>query len=315
MKVLFLHIIRSIKYGLQNFGRNIFLSIATTSVIVLTLFGVGFFLIINQITSQALTVLQNQIDINLYISDTAAEEKIDEFAQYIRDTENVVEVRVISKEEALELYKQQNENNPELIAVFNFLDTNPLPVTIALKARESRYYNQISQDIKAFSQYGEVVDSSDLDNPRSQGVIDRLNSVISTSRSIGITVIVILAIIAILITYNTIRLTMYSYRSEIEVMRLVGASDIQIKGPFLVEGILFGLFGTIISFFILFIVVLSISSPVNDFINPTNDVAITGSLFDYLVNNLAFIILLKLAVGTTLGVGSGLVAINRYLKI
>lgn len=309
MKVYFLHTIRSIKYGFQNFGRNIFLSIATTSVMVLTLFGLGFFLIINQISAQALVSLQDQIDISLYIRDNVAEETLDGFEQDIRDTPNVRTVRVISKEEALEIYKDRFQENPALIDSLQFLDSNPLPVTITIQAEESRFYEEISQNIQSFEGYDDIVENSDFERQTSRDTIERLNAVVSTSRNIGLTVIIILAVIAVLITYNTIRLTMYSYRSEIEVMRLVGASDMQIKGPFLVEGILFGIFGTIISFLILFVVVLSISDPINQFI-PESE-----ALFDYLVDNIVFIVALKLAIGVALGVGSGLIAINRYLKV
>lgn len=309
MKVYFLHTIRSIKYGFQNFGRNIFLSIATTSVMVLTLFGLGFFLIINQISSQALVSLQDQIDISLYIRDNVTDETLNAFEQHIQNTANVRTVEVINKEGALKIFEERFKDSPGLIDSIRFLDQNPLPVTITIQAEESRFYEQITQDIQSFEGYGDIVENSDFERQTSRDTIDRLNAIISTSRNIGLTVIIILAVIAVLITYNTIRLTMYSYRSEIEVMRLVGASDMQIKGPFLVEGILFGIFGTIISFVILFIVVLSISDPINQFI-PESE-----SLFDYLVDNIVFIVALKLAIGVALGVGSGLIAINRYLKV
>lgn len=308
MKVFALNILRSTKYGLQNFGRNIFLSIATTSVLMLTLFGVGFFLILNQISHQAIESVQDQVDINVYMADDTTEEDISRFRQYLEEDEKVASAEHITKTEALKIYRERFEDNPALISSLNVLDSNPLPDTIRVLAEDSKNYNDIWERIQSYENFDSHIESSDYERRPSRNMIANLNSYISTGQTIGITVITILGIIAILITYNTIRLTMYSYRNEIEVMRLVGANDMQIKGPFLVEGILFGIFGTIVSFLILFLVVLSIAEPVNQFI--------PGQMLDvYMMNNIVFILGLKLIVGITLGAGSSLIAINRYLKV
>ncbi len=311
MKNITLELYRSIKYGFQNFGRNIFLSIATTSVMVLTLFGLGFFMIINQISNQALTSLQSKVDINIYIKESLDQTELQNFNEYVKKIPQVLSSEIIDKEKALEIYKERFKENPVLIDSIQFLDTNPLPVTLIIQAKTSEDYSTIWESIKQYPQFDTTVESSDYSDDKNvaKETIEQLNKIINTTRSVGLVVIIVLSVIAVLITYNTIRLTMYSYRNEIEIMRLVGASDSQIKGPFFVEGILFGVFGTFISFLILFLVVFFISEPVNNFI-PGSD-----PLSEYLYNNILLIVGIKLIVGVILGIGSSIFAINRYLKV
>ncbi|MEY3470667.1 MAG: hypothetical protein RLZZ223_17 [Candidatus Parcubacteria bacterium] len=309
MNLFFSTIIRSVKYGFQNFGRNVFLSIATTSIMVLTLFGLGFFMVINQISSQALDGIQSRVDISVYLKDGADENQVNDFVNYVKGLEGVKETNFITKEMAMDKFKETYKDNPSIIQSLQVLDENPFPVTITVKAENSQFYENINNGIMS-SQYAEaIVQDTDYQKSTSKEIIDRLNNIIKVTRNVGISVIIVLAVIAVLITYNTIRLTLYSYRQEIEIMRLVGASDSQIKGPFFVEGVLFGVFGTFISFLILFVVVLLISSPITSFVSGSQPPS------NYILENAFLIIGIQLLVGIILGVGSSLIAINRYLKV
>ena len=303
------NIIRSIKYGFQNFGRNIFLSIATTSIMVLTLFGLGFFMVINQISSDALKGIQNRVDISVYLKEGLEENKINDFVNYAKNLEGVKEVNLITKEMALDKFKETYKDEPAILQSLQVLDSNPLPITLTIKAENSQFYQSINDTLLASEYKESVIQQTDYQKSTSKNIIDKLNNIIKVTRNVGISVIVVLATIAVLITYNTIRLTLYSYRQEIEIMRLVGANDLQIKGPFFVEGVLFGVFGTFISFLILFIVVLLISAPIASFIDGSQ------SPSTYLLSNAFLIIGIQLIVGIILGVGSSLIAINRYLKV
>jgi cell division transport system permease protein len=277
---------------------------------VLTLFGLGFFMVINQISSDALTSVQNKVNVSIYLKDGIEQSQIDEFQNYVKGLEGVRETDLVTKEEALDKFKETYKDNPSILQSLQVLDTNPLPVTLVIQAENSKFYQQINDNLLASQYKDTVIQGTDLeDNSNSKEIIDKLNNIIRVTRNVGISVIVVLATIAVLITYNTIRLTLYSYRQEIEIMRLVGASDTQIKGPFFVEGILFGIFGTFISFLILFIVVLAISGPITSFVDGAQP------LSGYVLSNAFVIIGVQLAAGIALGVGSSLIAINRYLKV
>jgi cell division transport system permease protein len=309
MEFFISNIIRSIKYGFQNFGRNIFLSIATTSIMVLTLFGLGFFMVINQISSQALSGIQNRVDISVYIKEGAEEVKINEFVDFVKGVKGVKETNLITKEMAMDKFKETYKDEPAILQSLQVLDENPFPRTLTIKAENSQFYQSINDALIASEYKDSVIQETDYQKSTSKDIIDRLNNIIQVTRNVGISVIVVLAIIAVLITYNTIRLTLYSYRQEIEIMRLVGANDTQIKGPFFVEGVLFGVFGTFISFLLLFVVVLIISSPIASFVSSSQ------SPSNYVLTNAFLIIGMQLLVGIILGVGSSLIAINRYLKV
>jgi len=309
MDLFFSTIVRSIKYGFQNFGRNIFLSIATTSIMVLTLFGLGFFMVINQISSDALSGIQDRVDISVYLKEGLEEGQVNDFIEYVKGVEGVRETNLITKEMALDKFKETYKDNPSIIQSLQVLDENPLPVTLTIKAENSDFYQNINDTLLASEYKESTIQETDYQKSTSKEIIDRLNNVIRVTRNVGISVIIVLATIAVLITYNTVRLTLYSYRQEIEIMRLVGASDFQIKGPFFVEGILFGIFGTFISFLILFVVVLLISQTITSFISGAQ------SPSEYVLNKSFLIIGIQLAVGIALGVGSSLIAINRYLKV
>lgn len=308
MEFFLSNIVRSIKYGFQNFGRNIFLSIATTSIMVLTLFGLGFFMVINQIYGDALSGIQDRVDISVYLKEGIDETQVNQFVDYVKGIEGVKEANLITKEMALEKFKETYKDEPAIIQSLQVLDSNPLPITLTIKAQNSQFYQSINDKILNSEYKDSVIQDTDYQKSTSKDIIDRLNNIIKVTRNIGIGIIIVLATIAILITYNTVRLTLYSYRQEIEIMRLVGANDTQIKGPFFVEGVLFGVFGTFISFLILFVVVLLI--PSGTLLNPSSQ-----SLSEYVLNNAFLIIGVQLLVGIALGVGSSLIAINRYLKV
>jgi cell division transport system permease protein len=309
MEFFLSNIVRSIKYGFQNFGRNIFLSIATTSIMVLTLFGLGFFMVINQISSQALDGIQDRVDISVYLKEGIDETQVNQFVEYVKGIEGVKEANLITKEMAMDKFKETYKDEPAILQSLQVLDENPFPKTLTIKAQNSQFYQSINDTLLGSEYKESTIQDTDYQKSTSKGIIDKLNNIIKVTKNIGISVIVVLATIAVLITYNTIRLTLYSYRQEIEIMRLVGANDTQIKGPFFVEGVLFGVFGTFISFLLLFVVVLIISSPIASFVSSSQ------SPSNYVLTNAFLIIGVQLLVGIILGVGSSLIAINRYLKV
>ena len=208
----------------------------------------------------------------------------------------------------MDKFKETYKDEPAILQSLQVLDENPFPKTLTIKAQNSQFYQSINDTLLGSDYKESTIQDTDYQKSTSKDIIDKLNNIIKVTRNIGIGIIIVLATIAILITYNTIRLTLYSYRQEIEIMRLVGANDTQIKGPFFVEGVLFGVFGTFISFLILFVVVLLI--PSGTLLNPSSQ-----SLSEYVLTNAFLIIGVQLLVGIILGVGSSLIAINRYLKV
>lgn len=264
-------------------------------------------MVLNQLSSDAINTIQEKIDISVYIKDDAEQTQINEFIGYLRGIEEIEAVDVLTKEEALERFKEDFKDNPDILNSLEVIEVNPLPVTVILQARDTDRYGDIVQEINGTPFREQIVLDINYEQDDNRTIIENLNNAIRTARTASYTAIGVLAVIAVLITFNTIRLTMYSYKNEIEIMRLVGATNNQIKGPFFVEGVLFGVFGTIIAFVFLVGVVFWMS-PIDQYIEGSN-------IMRYVVSNAHIIIGLQLFVGILLGAGSSLVAMNRYLKV
>ncbi|MCD8508168.1 MAG: FtsX-like permease family protein [Candidatus Pacebacteria bacterium] len=143
---------------------------------------------------------------------------------------------------------------------------------------------------------------------QNEQVINRLNTLIRTTQSLGFFVSLFFIIISILISFNTIRLAIYNSREEIGIMRLVGAQNRYIRGPFVVEGLLYGVVSTVLTVLILIPVTLWLSKATTTFFGGLD-------LFAYYINNLFQIFLILLVVGMLLGMISSFIAVRRYLKV
>src|SRR5690606_24867524 len=185
----------------------------------------------------------------------------------------------------------------------------PLNASLNILATETSEYEGIQSFLEsddALTADGEnIVEESNYNNNKL--VIERLTSIIETTRRAGIYTTALLIALSILITFNTIRLAIYTSREEISVMRLVGASNAYIRGPFMVSGIIGGIFaGTI---------VLMAFYPITLWLGPGAE-ALFGSIniFDHYINNFLQLALIFVGTGIVLGAISSFLAVRRYLR-
>lgn len=295
---------RVFKNGAINFYRNGWLSTATISVMVLTLFVVSSLMVMSVITAVAVETLQNKIDITVYFSKDAEESKILNITEELKQLEVVKDIDYISKEDALSKFKERHKNNSLLLQSLSELDDNPLQSSINIKANDpSNFANIVS-----FLESGQSKDLIDKINYyENQTMINRLTGFIGKVRQIGLGLIIVFSAIAFLVSFNTVRVAIYTAREEISIMRLVGASNWFIRGPFLVEGLLYGLIATVITV-ILFYPVLSFAAPYVDAFLPSADI------YNYFKANLFQFLGIILALGVSLGIVSSFIAIRRYLR-
>jgi cell division transport system permease protein len=143
---------------------------------------------------------------------------------------------------------------------------------------------------------------------KNKDLIDKLNSVIATIQRVGISLGILFAAISLLITFNAIRITIYTHKQEIEIMRLVGASNMFIRMPYIFEGIIYGVAGSIASMLILFISL--------KFVTPYITSAIpTGSLVGFYMSNFWMILGYQMLLGSFFGILGGVMAMRKYLKV
>lgn len=297
---------RIIRSGLTHFWRNIWLSLAATGVMVLTLAMLSILLVISVLGQNILKTIESKVDITVFMADDAAEAAISAVQADIKGFKDVASVTYISKEQALAAFAQKHKDNPRIAQALNELGGNPMQAALVVRADNTDAYNGINEALKS-PKYQRLIARVTYEDTSES--INWLSGVIKTGRRVGLAITLAFAIIAVLVTFNTIRLAIYGYHREIEIMTLVGASPGFIKGPFVVEGIVSG---GIASFFTLVFLYpfLKVISPRVDAYFFANQFSIYG----WATSNYLTIIGLVGGAGVILGAISSIIAVQRYLK-
>jgi cell division transport system permease protein len=298
---------RILKQGLINFWRNGWVSLASVLVMVLTLFVVGILFFSNLLLTSALERLEDQVDISVYFKTEAPVDKILSLKSSVEKLGEVERVEYISREEALSRFKERHRENVLITQSLEELGENPLGASLNVKAKDPRQYEAISRFLESGPPAGgeEIIDK--INYRQNQVVIERLNQILQSSRALGLGGTIVLAAIAVIVAFNTIRLAIYTSRDEISIMRLVGATNSYIRGPFLVEGVIHGLLATIVTTIIFL--------PLASWLGPKAEHFFGGpNLYNYYLSNFLAIFAILLLVGVVLGVISSLIATRRYLK-
>ena len=205
--------VRVLKFGLNNFYRNIWLSLATTLVMILTLFTVSSLLILSIIGTSALVIVKDRVDISIYLNPEVKENKISELKNILRAMPEVKSVEFISKEDALELFKEKHQDDSLIISSINELDKNPLQATFVIKARYPEDYSIISNSLKT-AEYKDIIEKITFEDNKS--IIDKINSTTDFIEKTGIIASLVFSFITIIFMFNTIRLAIYSQKDEIK---------------------------------------------------------------------------------------------------
>lgn len=298
-------LLRIAKYGVNSFLRNGWLSASTIGIMVLALIVFEGLIIFNVISGGAITAIQEKIDISVYFKTNVAEDAILNIERSLEGLDEVKSVEYTSRDKALEIFREEHKNDPVITETLNQLDENPLLASLNIKAKDPRHYGEIAAYLEkpAFQDQIEKITYS-----QNHLVIDRLIAFVDTIRSGGAILTSFLSFLAIMITFNTIRLAIFSASDELAVMRLVGASNNFIRGPYIVTGILYGVIGALVSF-LLFIPILNFIAPyVTKFIPEI-------ALGSYFADNFLKLFFYQLLFGIGLGILSSVIAIRRYLHI
>ncbi len=297
--------VRVIKWGWVAFWRNSWVSFATLIIVVITLFTLTGLLILKQVENKVVANLREKVDISVYFEQNTPEEEILKVQSDLGELDGVKNIEYISKETALEDFKKRHQDNPILLESLEEIEENPLQASLNIKATLASQYEAIAKFLER-EEYKPLV--AKINYWQNQEIINKLFSITEGINRAGIIFSVVLLAITLLVTLNTVRLAIYSQREEIEIMRLVGASNWYISGPFLMQGILIGIFSALIT--------IGISWGILSYFSPGLSGFFPGiNVFAYFQSNIFSIFLLELGVGIILGVLSSFIAIRRYLKI
>ncbi len=296
---------RTFKEGLNNFYRNGWLSFATVSILAISLYIISSTAIISVASSIALKNIQDKIDVRVYFNPDVEDNKIQEIKNKLAEYQEIKAINFVSKDRALEQFKIDNAENPKIKTALDQFDENPLLSSLVINAKSPDQYDIIVSAISGSSFAGEV---SSIDYKQNKDAINRLITIIKIVEQVGLTLGIVFIFIGVLITFNAIRLTMYAHKQEFEIMRLVGASNIYIRMPFIFEGIFYGVSSAVSVILALFIT--------SKFLAPVTQGSISGGdVMDFYLGHFFVIFGLLLVSGIALGTISAAIAIRRYLKI
>ncbi len=302
---MFLTLSRIIKYGFKNFLRNGWLSTATIAVMFLALFVLQSLIIFNVVAKTAITSVQNKIDISVYFKSNATEDAILNLKKSLEGLSEVKKVEYVSQDQALAEFQARHQENSAVSQAIEELGTNPLLASLNIKANNPKEYAAIAAYLNNES-LSPIIEK--VSYAQNQVVINRLISIVDTAKRGGIILTLIAAIIAVLVAFNTIRLAIYSNRDAIGIMRVVGASNNFIRGPYIVEGVLYGILAGVLSFAVIVPLITYASPYMANFIPDMN-------LQNYFASNFLRLLGYQLIFGTVLGVFSSFFAVRRYLQV
>lgn len=296
---------RTFKEALTNFFRNGWLSLATVSILILSLYVVSVIYVVTLTVDGVLKNVQEKVNISIYFKPDVTEAKIAEMEKYLKDYMAVKSVDYVSKDQALADFKRNNADEPVIMQSLQEIGENPLQASLVVKANSADQYQNVVDYINK-SDYKD--DIGRINYAKNKEIIDKLNHIIATIRKVGITLSIIFAAIAILVIFNTIRITIYTHRHEIEIMRLVGASNSYIRWPFAFEGIIYGLAASLVSMVILFATIKFMAPYVSSVIPSEN-------LVVFYLSHFWKIFSIQLLVGSFLGISGSWIAMQKHLKI
>lgn len=300
---------RVARYGFIGFLRNGFVSLSAILVFTITLFLVGWLIIFGAGMQSVLKQLTDKVDVTVYFTTNASDAQIQGLKGALTALPEVASVLYVSREQALAEFQERHKNDQLTIQALDELGTNPLGASIEIRAKDPSQYESIAKYLSAQQESGTDIGVS-IDKVnffQNKTAIEKLSSIIQTSRTIGIALAVFFGAASIIIAFNTIRLAIYTARDEIGVMNLVGASHWYVRGPFMIAGVLYGVVSGLI--------VLIISWPIAAWAGPGSERFLgTFNVFEYYTHAFPLMFVVVMISGVVLGALSSYLAVRRYLR-
>lgn len=306
--MLFQDIRRVFRSGLVSFWRNSFVSLASIFVMTMTLMIIGSLMFLNGVTDHFVEYVKNKVDVNIYFDPAADGAAVADITNAIKVLPEVASVTFTSREDALTEFRARHEDDQLTLQALDELGENPFGANLSVKAKDPSQYAGIAsflEDRLTDASGTPVINS--VNYAQNKTVIDQLNRIIAFTHRFAYAVIALFALASILITFNTVRLAIYTAKDEIGVMRLVGAANSYVRGPFIVEGTLYGAVSGTLAL-LLFI-------PVTLFFRGAVEAAFGTDIVLLYLADLWIFALVLLGAGCLLGALSSFLAVRKYLSI
>jgi cell division transport system permease protein len=285
-------------------------SLSSIFILTITLSIITSFFLFRAIFDYTLDQVRQKVDVRVYFNVDATDEQVLEVKSKLTGLSQVKSVTYTSRDQALATFKEKHAGDQLTLQALDELGANPFGASLSVVAKDTSQYEVIASQLGAGSGLlGDAASSVDKINYyQLKDSIDKLNNIIGWTNTVGFWLSVIFVLMSCMIVYNTIRLAIFVYRDEIAVMKLVGASNMFIRGPFIVEAILYALVATIITLLAYYPATIWVTKKTVFFFEGMN-------IHKYYMDNLPHLLVLLLASGVVLSVISSLLAVRKYLKV
>jgi cell division transport system permease protein len=276
--------------------RSPYQAISAFLIMTLTFFAVSIFAVLTILSVRLIDYFETRPQLTVFFKDTASRQEIQDLEDKLKNTNEVSSILYVSKEEALKIYKEQNKQDPILL---DLVTADVLPASIEVQATKAENLDELASIVKSEPIVEEVVFQKDI--------VDTLISWTSAVRKIGITIISVLSLVSLFVIVTIIGIKITLRREEIEIMRLIGASNWFIRMPFLIEGMIYGFVGAVLGWSVCVAILL--------YVTPTLESFLKGiSIFPLSPLMLIEILALEVFAACFLGMIASYFAVLRYLK-
>ncbi len=303
---MFLSLFRALKFSLQDISRNIWLSVITITILVLTMFSINSLILTRAISASAVDAVKDRIDLSLYLKPDSSESEIFSLQLKVSEMERVSEVQYVSRQEALDSFRDKNKDNPEVIQALLELGRNPLSPSLVISPQDPSAVPDLIEELRALD--SNIIESRDFNDNRL--LLEKINNITKRIDEVGFFIIAVFIITSLLVIYNSIKVAIYTHKKEIEIMRLVGASNSFIYSPFLLSSIIYT--------FLAVILIILISFPLLSLLQPYLEVFFVGYNIDvtsYFVDNFWLIFGVQFLVIALINIVASYIAVRKYSKV
>lgn len=301
---IFILLKRILKSGWQSFRRQDHLSVATILVLTITISLIASLFLFQRVLGALIIEAREKAAISVYFKEESAEKEIFELERELKSFPEVAEISYISREEALEKFSERHQKDQILMESLSEVGSNPFLASLSIKTIGSEDYQNLVEFLSQNSSR-DLIEKVDYHQRKS--IIDKIFQITGFLQRSGLVISLLLMTISLLLTFNTIRLAISSFGEEIRIMRLVGASNWFIRGPFLLQGVFSALVALLISLPLLFASIYFVSSRA--------EAIFTGvKIFAYFQNDFGRIFLIQVVSALFLAVVPAFLAIRKYLE-
>lgn len=302
--------VRMLRYGVNSFSRNAWLTVAATAVMSITLLIVFVTVSARQVLLDTVAGVSQSVDMSIYLKGSVEQETVDELTSRLEKLDNVTGVRYVSSEEARKDQAERYKDKPDTLEAIKEAD-NEMPATLRVSVEDLNDHESLDKFVSDDELYKENKDDGrepSFDSSR-QDVISTIGSWVKMASIGGSIATVVFVAISSLVVFNTIRMAIFNRKGEIHMMKLIGAERSFIRGPFIVEAVMYGVIAAVVASALGYGLMAWMSEPLIGYDIPMNH------LLDLLDGHIAVVVLGMIGIGSLIGVASSWVATYKYLKL